>query len=154
MVHGRAPLLARGKSCASSAHVSFRGRYQGLSGLTGVVAGPTLLTQNGHWGVQTGGDSPAVVLKRLKAHFIFRYWSRAKAASGERYIWNPRAVQRLLSQLLVDVSLDPGFGHAGAQDRSLSMLHRKRCRCYEGYAIADDAVDMVAFRPIKRVSLL
>jgi hypothetical protein len=54
-------------------------------------------------GVQTGGTPHAVVLKRLKAHFIFRYWSRAKAASGERHIWNPRAVQRLLSQLLVDV---------------------------------------------------
>ena len=40
-----------------------------------------------------------------------------------------------------------------AQDRSSSMLHRKWCRRYDGHAIADDAVDMVAFRPIKRVSL-
>ena len=62
-----------------------------------------LMTQNGHWGVQAGGTPHVVVLKRLKAHFIFRYWSRAKAASGERHVWNPRAVQRLLSQLLVDV---------------------------------------------------
>ena len=62
-----------------------------------------LMIQNGHWGVQAGGTPHVVVLKRLKAHFIFRYWSRAKAASGERHIWNPRAVQRLLSQLLVDV---------------------------------------------------
>ena len=62
-----------------------------------------LLTQNGHWGVQIGGSPHAVVLKRLKAHFIFRYWSHAKAASGERHIWNPRAVQPPLSQLLVDV---------------------------------------------------